>query len=86
MLTASEKKGDFIHVINPGLRWELPLAGRQFGRVILDYPPLMSVSDAVILATQAEGVILVVQAETAPRRVAQEARDRLLEVKAPPPG
>ncbi len=71
-LLGSPRMGEFLQRVQA-----------RFGRVILDSPPLMSVSDAVILSTQAEGVILVVQAETAPRRVAQEARDRLLEVKAP---
>jgi succinoglycan biosynthesis transport protein ExoP len=42
-------------------RFELVLAelGRRFGRIILDSPPLQPVTDAVVLARHAEGVILV---------------------------
>jgi capsular exopolysaccharide synthesis family protein len=58
-------------------------AREQFGRVILDSPPLMSVTDPAILATMAEGVLLVIKAETVPRKVAIEARNDLLEVNAP---
>ena len=61
----------------------LARAREQFGRVILDSPPLMSVTDAAVLSTQVEGVLLVVKAETVPRRVALEARDHLLELHAP---
>lgn len=55
----------------------------KFGRVVIDSPPLMSVTDAAILATMAEGVLLVVKAETVPRKAAIEARNDLLGVKAP---
>jgi capsular exopolysaccharide synthesis family protein len=54
----------------------------QFARVIIDSPPLLSVTDPAILATQVEGVLLVVKAETVPRRVAMEAKDQLLGVRA----
>jgi len=61
----------------------LDMALRHFRRVILDSPPLMSVTDAAILAARAQGVLLVVKAEAVPRKAAREARDLLLEVKAP---
>ncbi|MBW1953892.1 MAG: hypothetical protein JRI66_12565, partial [Deltaproteobacteria bacterium] len=51
--------------------------------IIMDSPPLMSVTDAAVLATRAEGVLLIVKAEAVPRKAAMEARDQLLEVKAP---
>jgi len=54
----------------------------KFGRVVIDSPPLISVTDAAILATMAEGVLLVVKAETVPRKVAIKAKNDLLEVKA----
>ncbi|MBM4284577.1 MAG: polysaccharide biosynthesis tyrosine autokinase [Deltaproteobacteria bacterium] len=58
-------------------------AREHFARVIVDSPPLLSVTDPAILATMADGVLLVVKAESVPRRAALEARDQLLEVKAP---
>jgi capsular exopolysaccharide synthesis family protein len=60
----------------------LAQAQEQFGRVILDSPPLMSVTDPAILASLAKGVLLVVKAESVPRKVAIEARNQLQEVKA----
>jgi succinoglycan biosynthesis transport protein ExoP len=64
------------------MREFLDLAKSRFGRIIIDSPPLMSVTDAAILATQAEGVILVVKAEFIPRRAAMDAKDQLLKVNA----
>jgi len=60
----------------------LARAQKEYGRVILDSPPLMSVTDGAILATLAEGVLLVVKAEAVPRKIAREARDYLAGVKA----
>ena len=71
-LLGSKRMGDF-----------LKQARTEFTRVILDSPPLNSVTDGTILAAQSEGVLLVVRAETVPRQMVREARDRLLEVKAP---
>lgn len=56
---------------------------QQFGRVILDSPPLITVTDAAILATLVEGVLLVIRAEAVPRKAAMEARDKLKSLKAP---
>jgi len=64
------------------MREFLDLAKSRFGRIIIDSPPLMSVTDAAILSTQAEGVLLVVKAEFVPRKAAMDARDQLLEVNA----
>ena len=43
----------------------------------------MSVTDAAILSTQVEGVLLVIKAETVPRKAARDAKDHLLELQAP---
>ncbi len=64
------------------MRQFLDLARSRFERVIIDSPPLLSVTDATILATMVEGVLQVVKAEASPRKLAQEARDQLLEVQA----
>lgn len=55
----------------------------RFARIIVDSPPLLSVTDPAILATMVTGVLLVVKAESVPRRAALAARDQLLEVHAP---
>jgi Mrp family chromosome partitioning ATPase len=60
----------------------LDLAKGRFGRIIIDSPPLMSVTDAAILGTLADGVIFVIKAEAAPRKALMEARDQLLGVNA----
>ena len=64
------------------MRQFLDLIRSRFERVIIDSPPLLSVTDATILATMVAGVLQVVKAEASPRKLAQEARDQLLEVKA----
>ena len=55
----------------------------QFGRIIIDSPPLMSATDAAIISTQADGVLLVVKAEYVPRKAAMDAKHQLLELNAP---
>ena len=45
----------------------LSRARERFGRIILDSPPLLSVTDPAILANQVEGVVLVVKADLVPR-------------------
>lgn len=70
-LLGSERMGEF-----------LARAQEEFGRVILDSPPLVSVTDAGILSTRVEGVLLLVKAEAVPRKVAIEARDQLQALKA----
>jgi capsular exopolysaccharide synthesis family protein len=60
----------------------LSRARERYSRIILDSPPLLSVTDSTLLAAQADGVLMVVKAEIVPRMAAQEARDKLLEVKA----
>lgn len=58
-------------------------AQEQFGLVILDSPPLMSVTDGSILSTKVEGVLLVIKAEAVPRRAAMDAVGQLRDFKAP---
>ncbi len=54
----------------------------RFSRILIDSPPLISFTDAAILATLTEGALLVVKAQTVPRKAAQEAKNQLLEVRA----
>ena len=50
--------------------------------VVLDAPPVMAVTDAVVLATKVDGVLLVVSAGTTKREHAQRAVERLHKVNA----
>ncbi|QCX34367.1 CpsD/CapB family tyrosine-protein kinase [Caloramator sp. E03] len=54
----------------------------QFDYVILDTPPVITVTDAQILSTMADGVILVVSSGEADRDAAIKAKELLLNVNA----
>jgi protein-tyrosine kinase len=45
--------------------------------ILIDSPPVMQVSDAVLLSTMVEGVVLVVNSQQTPKDVVREARARL---------
>jgi polysaccharide biosynthesis transport protein len=60
----------------------IELAKGRFGRIIIDSPPLMSVTDAAILSTRVDGVIFVIKSEAVPRKAVMEARNQLLNVNA----
>ncbi|MHB9074083.1 MAG: GumC family protein [Desulfobaccales bacterium] len=57
-------------------------AQERFAQIIIDSPPLISVTDATILSTKSEGVLLVIRAEEVPRKAAKKAKDQLLGVNA----
>jgi non-specific protein-tyrosine kinase len=50
--------------------------------IIFDSPPVMAVTDAVVLSSQVDGVILVVKAKRTRHNIAQEAIKRLQQVGA----
>lgn len=60
----------------------LDTLGTKFDRVILDSPPVGAVADAVVLATQADGVVLVLKAGVTHRDVARRTVRALNDVKA----
>jgi len=60
----------------------LKAAGERFDRIILDSPPLNAVSDSVVLATQADGVVLVLRAGKTNRDAAARALRSLADVQA----
>ena len=60
----------------------LSRARENFSFIIMDSPPLISVTDATVLASHSDGVVMVIRYETVPRKVAVEARDKLLDVKS----
>lgn len=57
-------------------------ASGRYEHVIVDTPPLMSVTDPVILSRMVDGVILVVQAGRSTRDVVRRARQELANVGA----
>jgi capsular exopolysaccharide synthesis family protein len=56
--------------------------GRNFEYVLVDAPPLMAVSDALIVSRQVGGVILVVHGGKTPKEAVQKARNLLMSVNA----
>jgi capsular exopolysaccharide synthesis family protein len=57
------------------------LRGR-FDFLIVDSPPVIPVTDAVLLGREVDGVVLVVKGHDSPRELVREARDRLLQAGA----
>ena len=57
-------------------------AVKKYDRVILDGPPVLLVSDALILATQVDGVILVTRAVNNSKGALRRAREQLVKVNA----
>jgi capsular exopolysaccharide synthesis family protein len=64
------------------LREFLEQASAKFDYVVLDSPPVLHVSDARILATRVEAVILVAHGGVTPRESAQDAKQHLQQVNA----
>jgi succinoglycan biosynthesis transport protein ExoP len=60
----------------------LEAAGQKFDRIILDSPPLNAVSDSAVLATQTDGVVLVLRAGKTNRDSARRALRSLADVQA----
>jgi Mrp family chromosome partitioning ATPase len=54
----------------------------RYDFVLLDAPPVLPVTDAVILGREAEGVVLVVKGHDTPRELVRRARDHLQQAGA----
>jgi capsular exopolysaccharide synthesis family protein len=54
----------------------------EFDHVIVDTPPVLGMSDAVVLSAQADSVVLVVRAAESGRQSIRRAREVLLGVNA----
>jgi succinoglycan biosynthesis transport protein ExoP len=54
----------------------------KYDRIIIDSPPVTSVTDSHILAAMSDTTLLVIKAESATRRLSQQARDTLFSVGA----
>jgi succinoglycan biosynthesis transport protein ExoP len=54
----------------------------RYDFLIVDTPPVLAATDAVVLARQADGVVLVVKGQASPRALVRQARDRLVHARA----
>jgi len=57
-------------------------ASSKFDRVILDSPPIAALTDAVVLSTEVDGVVMVLKAGKTPREAVKRAVRLLAGVKA----
>lgn len=64
------------------LRALWPKLLERFDAVLVDAPPVLAVTDAVLLAAQVDGVIMVVWAGNARVDIAREARNQLMKANA----
>jgi succinoglycan biosynthesis transport protein ExoP len=55
---------------------------QEYDYILIDSPPVMLVSDAVLLSTMVEGVVLVVDVQQTPKQVLREACARLRYARA----
>lgn len=64
------------------MRKLLGTLGERFSHIIIDSPPVISFTDASILSTMADGVVLVVHGGKSSRAVIRRAKQQLLDVGA----
>ena len=57
-------------------------AKERYDFVLFDSPPLMAVTDAAVLASRVDGVVLVVKSDAIPRALLRQAMAMLADVKA----
>jgi capsular exopolysaccharide synthesis family protein len=71
-LLASDRMKHLIHEIRS-----------RFAYVIFDSPPVMAVTDSIVLAANADGVVLCVHGGHTPRDLVQRAAERLRQSNIP---
>lgn len=71
-LLASDRMKHLIHDVRT-----------QFAFVIFDSPPVLAVTDAIVLAANADGVVLTVHGGQTPRELVQRSAERLRQSKIP---
>lgn len=60
--------------------------GRSYDIVVIDTPPVLAVNDAVVLGRLVDGLVIVVEAHKASRRMLTEVRSRLEAARVQPLG
>ena len=58
----------------------------QFSYIVIDAPPVLPVSDAIVLSRLADGVILLIEADRTTKTTVREAKDRLVKSNINPLG
>jgi polysaccharide biosynthesis transport protein len=71
-LLASDRMKQLIHEVR-----------NKFAYVIFDSPPVMAVTDSIVLAAAADGVVLCVHGGQTPRELVQRASDKLRQSNIP---
>src|SRR5207249_1796159 len=64
------------------MRRLLGILGERFAHIVIDSPPAISFTDASILSTMVDGVVLVVHGGRSSRAVVRRARQQLLDIGA----
>jgi Mrp family chromosome partitioning ATPase len=64
------------------MRKLLNILSEQYAHIVIDSPPAISFTDASILSTMVDGVILVVHGGRSSRAVVRRAKQQLLDVGA----
>jgi capsular exopolysaccharide synthesis family protein len=64
------------------MRKLLTILSERFSHVVIDTPPVISFTDASILSTMVDGVVLVVHGGRSSRAVVRRAKQQLLDVGA----
>jgi capsular exopolysaccharide synthesis family protein len=57
-------------------------ARKSFDYIFIDAPPVLAVTDAVVLSTYVEGVVLVVRSSVTRNELAREAKNQLVRANA----
>lgn len=55
---------------------------KRYDRILIDSPPITAVTDSVVLAQMADGLLLVIRAGETPRQIVKNALDQLKNVNA----
>ena len=74
-LDALDKAGKFFQECLT--KWK-----QEYDHVLIDTPPVLSVTDAVVLSVYADSVVLVVRSDVTTKNALRQARDLLLQVNA----
>ena len=83
LITAGTLPPDPSEIVgSPRMREMLARLGESFDVIVIDSPPVLPVADAAILATLADGALLVVRAGSTNRKAAQLAVQQLEDVDA----
>jgi succinoglycan biosynthesis transport protein ExoP len=83
-VTAADQPSELLE--SPRLVSLIAAAKERFDFVLFDSPPLLAVTDAVVLASRLDGVVLVVKGGSTPRELLHRGIAMLAEAQAAPAG